>query len=110
MLHSCPQVSLNDHYGVVRGERFVRVLSGVEYAVECHTQGASLGVYQVPVAFQFKPEQADELFFIVRTVQVKVFDSVAEESSAKSPYEKQHLSYPISRDYGSYIPGIPLKQ
>nr|XP_053649516.1 putative helicase mov-10-B.1 isoform X2 [Cherax quadricarinatus] len=107
----CPQgnqhnVTLEEKSGIIS----VKLGPGVEYAVECHTQGASLGVYQVPVAFQFKPEQADELFFIVRTVQVKVFDSVAEESSAKSPYEKQHLSYPISRDYGSYIPGIPLKQ
>ncbi|KAG7167878.1 helicase mov-10-B.2-like [Homarus americanus] len=108
MLHSCPTVALNDHYGVVRGERFVRVLSGVEYPVDCHTQGGSLGVLQVPVAFQFKPEQSDELFFIVRTVQVNVLDSVAQDSAATSPYEKPSTGYPLRHEFGSYIPGVPV--
>lgn len=111
MLHSCSSVSLEDLHGVVRGERFVRVLSGVEYGLECHAQaGGSLGVSQVPVAFQFKPEEANELFFIVRTMEIKVLDSVAEESSANSVYEKPRSSYPVRHDFGTFIPGIPLKQ
>lgn len=109
MLHDCHLFTLSDDYGVTRGERFVRVLSDVEYAVDCHTQAGSLGVGQAPVAFQFKPEYSDELFFITRTVQVNVVDSVAEDCAGESPYQRSNLSNPLRHEYGSYIPGIPLQ-
>lgn len=36
--------------------------------MECQTSARNLGVEQVPIAFQFKTETSDELFFIIRTV------------------------------------------
>ena len=46
----------------------VCVFAGVEYQVDCRVIGIEMGVEQVPIAFQFKAEASNELFFIVRTV------------------------------------------
>lgn len=108
-LHTCPSVTVSDNYGVCRGERYVRVLGGVEYQVECKTIGRALGVEQVPIAFQFKAETAEELFFIVRTVQVNVQDQVAEDSAPTSLYERPAASPMVFISEDSIIPGIPIR-
>ena len=43
-------------------------VAGVEYVVDCNTAARDVGVEQVPIAFQFRAESNDELFFIIRTV------------------------------------------
>lgn len=107
-LHSCPLVSLTDHYGVAQGQRFVRILAGVEYRVEVRSvAGNTLGVEQVPVAFQFKPDNSEFLLFIVRTVVVCVVDQVAQDAGITSPYKKLYPPPPLHHNY-EFIPGIPL--
>lgn len=108
LLHACQFVSITDSHGVSKGERYVRVLPDVEYAIECHTQADNLGVSQVPVAFQFKLEDSSQPFFIIRTIQVNVEDSIAQESGPTRPYERQRPGHTFRRIPGSYIPGIPI--
>lgn len=108
LLHACQLVSITDSHGVSKGERYVRVLPDVEYAVECHTQAGTLGVEQVPVAFQFRLEDSSQPFFIIRTIQVNVEDTIAQESAATSPFERQRPGYAFRREPGSYVPGIPI--
>lgn len=108
-LHACPSVTISDNYGVCRGERYVRVLGGVEYLVECQTSARNLGVEQVPIAFQFKTETSDELFFIIRTVQVQVQDQVAEDSAPTSVFERPVAGPNLFISPENIIPGKPLK-
>ncbi|XP_042873602.1 putative helicase mov-10-B.1 [Penaeus japonicus] len=108
LLHACSLVKITDNYGVSQGERYVRVLPDVEYAVECHVEAGILGVEQVPVAFQFRLEDSSQPFFIIRTIQVNVVDSIAQESAATKPFERQNAGFKFRRDPGSYIPGVPV--
>ncbi|KAK3895504.1 hypothetical protein Pcinc_000785 [Petrolisthes cinctipes] len=106
--HSCPSVRLSDAYNVTQGSRFVRILSGVEYGVEVKGIAPdTLGVEQVPVAFQFSPDSAEELFFIVRTIVVSVVDQVAEDAGASSPFRNHRPPQPLRYDQ-HFIPGVPL--
>uniref|UniRef100_A0A0P4W405 RNA helicase n=1 Tax=Scylla olivacea TaxID=85551 RepID=A0A0P4W405_SCYOL len=109
-LHSCTSVVVSDNHGVCRGEKYVRVLGGVEYQVDCNTAARGLGVEQVPIAFQFKAETSDELFFIVRTVQVNVQDQVAEESGPTSVFKRPTPGQLLFISEDSIIPGVPLKK
>lgn len=106
-LHATRRVNLSDQYDVTRNAKFVRILPGIEYAVKCHVEAGMVGVEMVPFAFQFKAED-DSLFFIVRTIEVMVVDSIAKDCGPCTPYQPMKPKFYSRHDRGTYIPGVPV--
>lgn len=106
-LHASKSVTLSDKYGVTKNMKFVRILPGIEYAINCHVESQTVGVESVPFAFQFKSED-DNIFFIVRTFEVIVVDSIAKDAGPVSSFQMMKPKYCSLHDRGNYIPGIPI--
>ncbi|XP_063597696.1 putative helicase mov-10-B.1 [Penaeus indicus] len=108
LLHECDAICLVDEHGVTRNERYIRLLPGVDYIVECQIQLDDVGVEQVPIAFHLHHEYNKKDFFIVRTLQANGVDQIALESSPTSLYKRNTPTYNVIRDFEGYVPGIPV--